>query len=260
MQTVELAFECYGEQHLGCPLIILHGFFASSRNWRSIARQLAGKYRVYVPDLRNHGGSPHDENMDYPVMAADLKAFMDKLQIETAHILGHSMGGKIAMWFAVHHPQRVEKLIVADIAPFSYNHSFDQTINALRNLPIGDFNNRKQAERWLMLAIPDLNYRQFLLQNLLLQNGLFHWRINLDFFQNNAHYIVGFPDFAGIEPYHKPALFLAGEHSQYVSPEAVYSLFPKAAIREIAGTGHWLHVDAPELFCQAVDDWLNTPQ
>jgi esterase len=257
MQAVELAFECFGEQHGGSPLLILHGFFASSRNWRAIARQLAASHRVYVPDMRNHGASPHAEHMDYPAMAADIALFMDKMEIAKAHFLGHSMGGKIAMWFALHHPQRVEKLMVADIAPVSYSHNFDNTVNALKNLPLNELGNRKQAEDWLASAIPDLNYRQFLLQNLLLRDGAYRWRVNLEFFHRNAHHIVAFPESFANVSYPEPALFLAGESSAYIHSEAVYRLFPQATISEILGTGHWLHVEAPERFCREVGDWLS---
>lgn len=257
MQAVELAFEVFGEQHGGSPLLILHGFFASSRNWRTIARQLAAERRVYVLDMRNHGLSPHAEPMDYPAMAADLALFMDKLGLEKAHLLGHSMGGKIAMWFALHYSARVDELMVADIAPVSYVHSFDNTVNALKDLPLLALGNRKQAEEWLAEAIPDLNYRQFLLQNLLLESGVYRWRVNLDIFHRNAHYIVSFPEPAADLSYPEPALFLSGEHSAYIQSDAVYHLFPLATISEIPGTGHWLHIDAPESFCRNIGDWLS---
>lgn len=257
MKPVELAFDVFGEQHAGTPLLILHGFFASSRNWRSIARQLAANRRVYALDMRNHGTSPHAERMDYPAMAADVLAFMDTWGIEKAHLLGHSMGGKIAMWFALHHQQRVEKLMVADIAPVSYTHCFDNTVNALKGLPLAELGNRKQAEEWLAATIPDLNYRQFLLQNLLLQDGVYRWRVNLEFFENNAHHIVAFPELGEGLVYHQPVLFLSGETSAYIRGDEIYRLFPQARISEIAGTGHWLHVDAPEPFCREVGDWLS---
>lgn len=258
MQAMDnLVFEAFGEQHDGCPLLILHGFFASSRNWRSIARALAAHRRVYVPDMRNHGASPHDPLMDYPSMAADLLAFMDRQQIEKVDLLGHSMGGKVAMWFALNFPHRVQSLIVADIAPVSYQHSFETTIQALMDLPLADFSNRKQMEEWLAPAIPDLNYRQFLLQNLAFSGGRYDWRINLAFFRRNAPQIVAFPQVGPAVGYSRSALFLAGEHSQYVRPEAVFSLFPKAEIQKIAGCGHWLHVDAPQSFVEKTGNWLH---
>ena len=115
MTAIKLAFETYGDS-ANQPLIILHGFFASSRNWRQIAKKLADYYHIYVLDLRNHGLSPHCPEMDYPVMAGDLTLFMDEQGLQTANVMGHSMGGKVAMWFALKNPQRIQKLIVADIA------------------------------------------------------------------------------------------------------------------------------------------------
>jgi esterase len=254
MNPVDLAYESFGES-IGSPLIILHGFLASSRNWRTIAKRLSEKYHVLVLDMRNHGVSPHAEHMDYPVMAHDILWFMDKMGLQKAHFLGHSMGGKIAMWLALHYPQRVEKLIIADIAPVNYQHSFDPIVDALKALPLDQLANRKHAEQFLAAAIPDVSFRQFLLQNLLLKDGHYYWRINLDIIHKTAHHIVGFPE--PIQPiYTQKALFIAGEHSTYIQPEAVLDRFPKANIIEIPDTGHWLYVQAPDEFCQVVDAWM----
>ncbi|MGD0958568.1 MAG: alpha/beta fold hydrolase [Methylomonas sp.] len=209
MPPVELAYEHYGEQHSGCPLIILHGFFGSSRNWRAIAQRLAADYPVYVLDMRNHGLSPHAPEMDYPSMAEDLAFFMERLNLSRAHILGHSMGGKIAMWFALQQPERVENLLIADISPVSYAHSFENLIQALKNLPLHELGNRKQADIWLEPYISESPYRQFLLQNLAFQDGNYYWRVNLDYFLDNAGFIAAFPELENIQPYPKPVLFLA---------------------------------------------------
>jgi esterase len=257
MSAVELAYEQYGEQQSACPLMILHGFFASSRNWRTIAKALAVQRPVFVLDMRNHGASPHAPLMDYPSMAADLDLFMHRHKLESTHMLGHSMGGKAAMLYALQNPQRVEKLLIGDIAPVSYRHSFDQLINALIDLPLQDLSNRKQADTWLEPRIPDSNYRQFLLQNLEFLNNRYQWRINLEFFLRNAHFITGFPEIESIEPYPKPALFLAAEASTYLSADTVNYLFPYSSIIEIAGAGHWLQADAPQEFCRIVSDWLD---
>ena len=254
MKTVDLVYECFGDEGAS-PLIVLHGFLASSRNWRTIARRLAENYRVFVLDMRNHGSSPHDEHMDYPAMAHDVVHFMDIMGLPKAHVLGHSMGGKIAMWLALHHPHRIEKLMVADIAPVSYQHSFDPMIQTLKKLPLDQLANRKEAEIFLADVIPDLGFRQFLLQNLLLKDGSYYWRIDLEIIQQNAHHIVGFPMTEG-RAFSNKALFIAGERSAYVHPDTVYSLFPLAEIVEIPNTGHWLYVEAPEHFCQIVDEWL----
>ena len=254
MKAVNLAFENYGEPS-SCPLLILHGFLASSRNWRTIAGKLASQHHVYVLDMRNHGTSPHAEKMDYPSMATDIMAFMDNQGIQRAHLLGHSMGGKVAMWFALHFPERVERLLVADIAPMNYCHSFDAMIHALRQLPLHRLAHRKHAEQLLAEAIPDLGFRQFLLQNLLLKDGQYYWRINLDIIQQNAHYIVGFPELMS-KPYCRPVLFIAGERSNYIQAEKVLEVFPGAEFAEISGVGHWLYVEAPDAFCRLVLDWL----
>lgn len=254
MSSIELAYESFGEPG-DTPLLIVHGFLAASRNWRTVAKQLAEHYHVYVLDMRNHGNSPHAEVLDYPSMATDLLAFLDNHKITSAHLLGHSMGGKAAMWFALQYPERVANLIVADIAPVNYQHSFDDLVAALGSLSVDSIGNRKQAEEALAESIPDLAYRQFLLQNLLLKDGTYYWRINLDIIQKNAHHIVGFPD-TGETRFAKPALFIGGGNSKYLDEEAIYAVFPRAQIVEIPGTSHWLYVEAPDAFCRLVNDWI----
>ncbi|MGZ4954629.1 MAG: alpha/beta fold hydrolase [Methylobacter sp.] len=255
METVKLAFEEFGNPD-NRPLIILHGFFASSRNWRQIAQRLAARFHVYLPDIRNHGASPHHPLMDYPVMAADLLRFMDDNGLATAGLLGHSMGGKVAMWLALTHPGRVNKLVVADIAPVSYSHSFDNTVLALKALPLAEITNRKQAEMLLASHIPELGYRQFLLQNLVLKDGKYCWRIDLDIFQRMAPNIAAFPNADHLAPFIGEALFIAGADSDFVKPENIKSLFPAAACNTIANAGHWLHVQQPDIFTALVEDFL----
>ncbi len=256
METLELAFEEMGDPD-NAPLIILHGFFASSRNWRQAAEKLAASYHVYVPDMRNHGASPHHPVMDYPSMVADLLKFMDAQGLAQASLLGHSMGGKIAMWFALNHPERMKKLIVVDIAPVSYSHSFDNLIQALKALPLHEISNRKQAELLLAPAIPELSYRQFLLQNLIMKNGAYCWRIDLDIFLLMAPNIAGFPCVEQIQPFIGITLFLAGEDSGYVNVEDVRSLFPGASFSIIVKAGHWLHVQQPGIFIEQVEKFLD---
>ena len=251
-----LAYEEYGEANAPV-LIILHGFFASSRNWRQVARKLAVNLHIYLLDMRNHGDSVHDAIMDYPSMAADIELFLDTQKIAKANILGHSMGGKAAMWLALSHPERINKLIVADIAPVSYRHSFADLIQALQELPLEELSNRKQADSLLTTAIPEASFRQFLLQNLVLKEGKYAWRIDLDIFARTADNIIAFPDTQGIEAYLDKALFLAGETSNYIDQDSVNKLFPNAEIKMIAGAGHWLHAQQPEAFCDAVDEFLS---
>lgn len=251
MSKVVLHFEEFGEAHLP-PLLILHGFFASNRNWRHISKQLSDSYHVYSIDLRNHGASPHDPLMDYPSMALDVKGFIEDHGLNTVDILGHSMGGKVAMWFALHHPEQLCKLIVVDIAPVSYQHSFDGLIDTLLELPLDELSNRKQADEWLRKAIEDLSFRQFLLQNLVLVDGHYQWRINLNYFKQAGLAIIEFPELDSGLRYPKPITVLAGENSKYVDKAAVFRLFPQADIQQIANSGHWPHVEAPEAFLAAV--------
>jgi len=255
MKPVKLAFESFGD-NTKSPLILLHGFFASSRNWRQMAKKLAEYYCVYVVDMRNHGISPHAEEMDYPVMAEDLKTFMDEQQLITANILGHSMGGKAAMWFALSYPERIDQLIVADISPVTYQHSFDQTINALKQLPLDEISNRKQADDFLVPFIPELSYRQFLLQNLQLKDSKYSWRVDLDIFYRTADNIIAFPSVEMIEPYKAPVLFIMGGNSTYTNKEAIKQSFPNAEISTIKQASHWLHIDKPAEFIDEVIKFL----
>ncbi len=255
MNTVELAYEELGKDN-PVPLIILHGFFASSRNWRKIAERLSSTYHVYVLDMRNHGLSPHHAIMDYPSMTADVLRFMDVHKLVTAHILGHSMGGKIAMWLALNHPERMKKLLVVDIAPKSYTHNFDKTIRALIDLPLVSIQHRKQAEQMLAKDIPEPSYRQFLLQNLVLKAGSYHWRIDLAIFLRMAPNIVAFPEIQDLSPYSDQTLFVAGANSSYLAQKDTLHLFPNALFETIADAGHWLHVQQPEIFTEVVENFL----
>lgn len=256
-KAVPLAFEEYGDPNAPA-LLILHGFFASSRNWRQIVRKLVEHYHIYLLDMRNHGVSPHDSIMDYPSMAADIELFLGSRQLLKANILGHSMGGKAAMWLALSRPECIYKLIVADIAPFSYRHSFDNLIQALKQLPLAELTNRKQADSLLSGAIPESSFRQFLLQNLVLKDGKYSWRIDLDIFAQTADNIIAFPDTDGFNIYLDKVLFLAGEKSNYIDQQSVKKLFPNAEIKTIDNAGHWLHAEQPELFCDAVNEFLRS--
>ncbi|MDD1611819.1 MAG: alpha/beta fold hydrolase [Methylococcaceae bacterium] len=255
MASVELVYSEFGLSDAS-PLIILHGFFASSRNWKFIAEKLADHHRVYVVDLRNHGSSPHDPLMDYPSMANDVRQFMTQRGLSSASLLGHSMGGKIAMWLALTDSAAVDKLIIADIAPVSYSHSFKKIITALKALSLDSLSNRKQAEEALAEAIPELSYRQFLLQNLVLKNGHYRWRVDLDIFEQMAPNITAFPVSDRIMPFAESALFIAGEESNFIQAESVWPLFPHAQLITLAGAGHWLHIQQPEAFVKAVQGFL----
>jgi pimeloyl-ACP methyl ester carboxylesterase len=168
------------------------------------------------------------------------------------------MGGKVAMWFALNYPERLDKLIVADIAPISYTHCFNNLIQALKELPLHQINNRKEAELWLVEHIPEQSYRQFLLQNLILKEGVYCWRVNLDTFSRMAPIIIAFPIIESIAPYTGSALFLGGQNSGYIKLEDINVLFPNALFNIIANAGHWLHVQQPIVFIEEVKSYLES--
>jgi len=254
MKIISLAYESYGEENSE-PLIILHGFFASSRNWRQMAKRLATHFHVYVPDLRNHGNSPHCPEMGYPEMVEDLRHFMSEHQLLTSHIIGHSMGGKVAMWWALNYPDQVRCLMVADISPVRYQHDFEQTIQALQHLPLEKIDNRRQADHYLAPAIDRLAYRQFLLQNLQLKDGKYCWRVDLAIFERAAPKIVSFPEINN-QTFLGNSLFIMGEKSNFTRQEAINHYFPTAKITQLTGASHWLHIDAADAFYAEVVNFI----
>ena len=164
----------------GEPLVLLHGLFGSSDNWFGVAPKLAEKFHVFIPDLRNHGSSPHHDAMDYPLMAADVEKFFAAQKIESASVIGHSMGGKVAMQFALDFSARVNKLVVVDMAPRAYERRHDHIFDALLALDLNLFETRSQMEAALATEIPSLNLRRFLLKNLgRNEQGKFFWKMNV---------------------------------------------------------------------------------
>ncbi len=239
------------------PLLIVHGLFGSARNWRVVAQHLADTRDVVAVDLRNHGQSLHDPDHSYPAMAADLA------QVITASgapmdVLGHSMGGKAAMVLALSQPDLIRRLIVADIAPVAYAHDNTGHITAMQSLPLDGITTRAEADRRLAEYIPDPGLRAFFLQSLDLKSSPPHWRLNLPVLGDQMPLIVGWPDVAGT--FDKPALFLTGGRSHYVTPEhrpLIRALFPKSRFAKLPDAGHWLHADSPRAFEETVRVFLN---
>ncbi len=254
--SVALSYKSHGEA-AGTPVVILHGLLGSSGNWRSIARRLAEQHRVFALDLRNHGESPHLDSMSYPAMADDVRAFLDTHDIDAATIIGHSMGGKVAMRLALDAPQRVERLVVVDIAPGVSHHDHLPWLRAMASLDLGRVRRRSDADAMLAAAVPDAAMRQFLLQNLAATPGGFVWRINLAAIENNLPALLDFPLDADVQPFRRPALFVRGAQSDYVLPEdeaIIRTLFPHAGIITIEGAGHWVHAEQPARFLAALDE------
>lgn len=243
----------------GFPVLVLHGLFGSGTNWRSFARALADRWELHLLDLRNHGQTAHTDSMSYPEMANDLGAYMDEKNIDTAYVVGHSMGGKVAMRFALESPDRVRRLVVVDIAPTDSAHDHLPFLTAMQNLDLDGIERREQASRALSKAIPDAGVRQFLLQNLVSGTDGYQWRINLDGLKSNLPGLHGFP-LDGIDGHFAgPALFVRGRMSDYI-PESAYSeirrLFVNADIVTIEDAGHWVHAERPAAFLCAVEGFL----
>ncbi|MDB6028840.1 MAG: alpha/beta hydrolase fold protein [Verrucomicrobiales bacterium] len=250
-----LHFQTFGS---GFPLVILHGLFGSSDNWQSLSKRLAQQFQVYAVDLRNHGNSPHADEFNYVVMAEDLREFFATHGISSAHLLGHSMGGKAAIQFARMFPDLVEKLVVVDIAPKKYPRSHDSIFAALFSIDPGSFTTRSAVDQALAPQIPDPAVRHFLLKNLATaENGSLKWKLNLPAIQK--HYVEISEAPPATQLFSKPTLFIRGGKSQYVDAQdepLIQVEFPKARIVTIPEADHWVHADAPHEFLRILLSFL----
>lgn len=241
----------------GPPLALLHGLFGTARNFGTIQRRLAGRFRTLAIDLRNHGASPHAAGMDYSVMAADVRETLDARDALPAALMGHSMGGKVAMRLALERPEAVSRLVVGDIAPVVHEPHFRAFTQAMHALALPPGLTRAAADAMLAPAVPDAAVRAFLLQNLRV-GAQPEWRIGLDAIAAGLPDIEGWPD-AGARVYPGPALFVAGERSDYIRPEyrpAIRALFPAARFATLKDAGHWLHADNPDGFVALLEGFL----
>lgn len=246
---MKLAHKLFGD---GPALIILHGLFGSSDNWQTLGRRFAEDFSVYLPDQRNHGHSPHSDEFDYDVMADDLQEFMDEYNIRTATLIGHSMGGKTAMRMAQKYPDRVEKLVVADMGVRSYDPHHDDVLEAFHALRPETLESRKEAEDRIENILPDFGVRQFLLKNLYRKKeGGYGVRVNFSVIEDNMDAVL---EAIPKKEVRIPALFIRGSKSNYIRPEdmdGIRRIFPEAEFTEI-DAGHWLHADDPDAFYEKV--------
>lgn len=243
------------------PLILLHGLFGSSANWMGVVRRLESDWRLIVPDLRNHGRSPHAPSMSYLEMAEDILAMMDRLGLGDAQLLGHSMGGKLAMTLALRDAERVDKLVVADVAPVNYAHRFDAIFKGLQTLNLDRLGDRKEADRLLSASVESAETRQYLLQNLLKKEDGWSWRFHLAVLLEEIETITGFPDLSG-SSFPGEALFIYGGNSSYVQADSlsrIREFFPFARMRMLSGAGHWVYAEQPDSFVQIVSNFLKAP-
>ena len=249
----------YKEYGSGKPLIILHGFMGSLDNWHTLANQFGKDYKVFALDQRNHGKSAHSENHTIALMVADLKLFMETHQLNQACILGHSMGGKVAMQFALDYPQLVDKLIVVDIAPKQYKRGHDDVFKAIFAVELAQIESRKQAELLMETHLPDFGIRQFLLKNLdRREDGSYAWKMNLPILHADYEEIIKAIISKGNFPH--PTLVIKGGNSRYILDDDLLDFnqfFPDNTLVTIPNAGHWVHAEAPQLFYETVIHFLN---
>ncbi len=261
---MELSYYASGTATGRPPVVILHGLFGSGRNWLTISRRLSQRHLVYALDLRNHGDSPWDDEISYPILADDVDGFLDEHGLGRVAFIGHSMGGKTAMWLALTRPQRVARLLVADIAPVAYPDRLSPYFEAMRSVPLDSLERRGDADPYLAAVEPDEKTRAFLMQNLRKgESGAWGWRCHLEALDAELLNLVGWPDPPAGARYDGPTLFLRGGASDYVDPArqgaAIDALFPAARHAVIDGAGHRVHSDAPDAFLREAEAFLDAP-
>jgi esterase len=254
--AVTLHYSAIGQ---GEALILLHGLFGMSDNLSLIAKPMAENFTVYSIDLRNHGRSPWAPTMTLPEMAEDIRVFMDRHNITSASIVGHSLGGKVAMQLALSHPERVNQLIVADIAPVEYPPHHNDVLEGLRQVDLSGIKTRRDADKQLSQHVHEVGIRQFLLKSLFHENGVHRWRFNAEVISSRYDDLR-----RGVngQAFSKPTLFIKGEHSNYIRADnqsVMKTLFPNFKFKMIQNTGHWLHAEKPAAFNGIVERFLLKP-
>jgi len=250
----------YSIQGEGQAVIILHGLFGSMKNWRSIANQLSENYKVVSVDLRNHGRSEHTNSMTYFDMAEDIYALIKTLELNDVSIIGHSMGGKVAMVVSLQYENLIKKLIVIDIAPVRYTHAYEILFLAMGNLPLKNIKNRNEAEKLLDAQINDRWLTQFLLQNLIHNTQGFKWQLNLPAIKLNIDHISQFPEIDNEAQFDLPTLFLGGIESDFICEdyhETIHGYFSQAQIHMIEKAGHMLHIEQPAIVLESIKAFLS---
>ncbi len=250
-----LNYKSIGE---GPPLIILHGLFGSLDNWMTVGRQIAENYTVFLVDQRNHGQSFHDDEFSYPEMAKDLKDLVDHHDLQDFAILGHSMGGKTAMFYTAEFPASVSRLIVVDIAPRFYPVHHKAILDGLKSIDLKSIASRNEADLQLKKYVAEAPVRQFLMKNLKrTQDGGFEWKINLPVIDQQIENVGdALPENFEVNA---KTLFIKGENSDYIKEsdqELIQRQFPNSTIATVDGAGHWVHAQAPDALIDLVSSFL----
>lgn len=255
---MQLNFKKIGES--GKPLIILHGVFGFLDNWLTISKAISDRgYQLYLVDQRNHGRSPHEAPLDFPTLAKDLEGFIHQHAISNPILLGHSMGGKTVMEYAVTYPGTFEKLVIVDIGPKAYPIHHKKILQGLNAIPIDKIESRNEADEVLSEYEPILPVRQFLLKNLYrTDEGGFAWRFNLPLLTTDMANVGA--EIKSEKPVEGPVLFIRGENSNYISDEdleGIQKLFPEAKLETIAEAGHWVQAEQPKVFVATLMHFLD---
>jgi esterase len=245
-------------QGRGFPLLLLHGFLGSLDNWRSASQRLADHYQVFSLDLRNHGSSPHSATMNYDVMAEDVYEFAEDHHLTSIFLLGHSMGGKVAMQFATRFWHKTKKLIVVDIAPRAYEPAHRRLLHTMLSLDLARFKSFGAVDKALEEAVANAGMRQFLLKNVTRdRNKQLQWKCDIDAIARNYDHLS-----EAITPrrsFTQPACFIRGDRSNYIQEAdlpTIRKIFPNAELKTIVGAGHWVRIDAPESFVRTLTEFL----
>lgn len=247
----------FQQQGSGEHLILIHGLFGSLENLNMVAKVLAKDYRVTSVDVRNHGQSFHENDMGYDSLAQDVVNLLDHLNIEQAFVLGHSMGGKIAIQLALTFPDRVKKLIVADISPVQYPPHHTRIIEGLKAIDLTKVNKRSDADKQLAPFVDNIGVRQFLLRNLVSNNNQYTFKCSLAFIDNCYQQIM--EGYQGDDKYDKPTLFIKGGDSDYIQlahKAIINKILPSSTVKIIQGAGHWLHAEKTTAFNKIISDFL----
>ncbi len=241
-------------------LLILHGLLGSERNWHTVARRLTPDFHMIIPDLRNHGQSGHDEEHGIQVMCDDIEELVEDLDLDPFFLLGHSMGGHVAMEYAYRHPGRLKGLVIEDIAPRGYASGLVDILEGMSALHLSNYREKKHVEEALRTAIPDPAVRHFVLTNLVRNGDRLYWRVNLpallEFTQNEIRRFESTPG----DVYDGPTLFVGGMNSKYrldADEHVIRRHFPTAEIRMVENAGHWIHHEAADVFCDIVKRFLH---
>jgi len=249
-------------------VLILHGLFGNAQNWRTISHKISQQCSVnmHMIDLRNHGNSPHTEDMTLDLMAEDINEYITTRSLKRVSIIGHSLGGRVAMKFALSRPKVLERLVVLDVAPVEYENFsvFGSYITFMKSVPLETTKTRREADEYLQKYVPEYGLRQFLLTNLVQDSGKtppsFRWRLNFDTLSRALPLLRTFSIPNGLS-FNGRTLFIAGELSDYIKPDyfpSMQKLFPNYELISVKGAGHWVHSEKTKEFTEIVVKFLNS--